>query len=79
MEEFLTVEEIATRLKVTKKTVYDWMKAGNLRYVQVGLRSRRVPVSAFRKFLEEREHGLGESPLTSYNPKDTRSPSLAAA
>jgi len=52
MEQFYTVEEVATTLKVTRQTVYRWMQSGALRYVLAGER-RRVTQSALDAFLKE--------------------------
>ncbi len=51
-EEYFTIDDITKRLKVTRKAVYDWMRAGELGYVQVGSR-RRVPASALRAFIRK--------------------------
>jgi excisionase family DNA binding protein len=52
MEQFYTVEEVATALKVTRQTIYRWMQAGDLHYVMAGDR-RRIPQSALNAFLKE--------------------------
>jgi excisionase family DNA binding protein len=49
-EEYLTVEEVAQRLKVTKQAIYNWINEGKLRAVKAG-RSTRIPVSAVDAFL----------------------------
>ncbi len=51
-EEYFTIDDITKRLKVTRKAVYDWMRAGELGYVQVGQR-RRIPASALRAFIRK--------------------------
>lgn len=50
-EEYFTVNEVASRFKVTRKAVYDWMKSGRLRYILVG-DSRRIPKSAIDEFVK---------------------------
>lgn len=40
-EEYLTVPEVAQKLKVTRAAVYQWMQSGKLKYVVVGS-TRRV-------------------------------------
>ncbi len=50
MEEYYTVDEVAKALKVTRQTVYDWMRSGRLTYVIVGER-RRIPQSALNTFI----------------------------
>ena len=78
-DELFTVQEVAQKLKITRKGVYDLMRDGRLRYVQIGLRQRRITGAALRAFIAAREHGLGESKGSSYNSSDARTPSLAAA
>lgn len=45
MEDLLFVEEAAKELRVTRKTLYDWMREGKLDFVTVGGR-RRIPRAA---------------------------------
>lgn len=56
-EEFYTVDEVTAMLRVTRKTVYDWMKAGRLPYVQAGLRKRLIPKEGLNQF--KRTFGVG--------------------
>lgn len=71
-EEFYTVKETATILRVSRKTVYDWMNAGRLPYVQAGLRKRLIPREALNQF--KRTWGVGLSDTI----EDIRMPSHAA-
>lgn len=73
-QEFYTIREVAEKLKITRKGVYDLMRDGRLRYVQIGARQRRVTAEALRDFVQSHE-----VVLTGYNPKDMQSPSLVAA
>jgi excisionase family DNA binding protein len=50
-EKYLTVEEVRTKLNVTRQAVYNWISEGKLRAVRVG-RSVRVPVSALVEFIQ---------------------------
>lgn len=50
MDELLFVDEVAQRLRVTRKTVYDWMRDGRLQYVVVGSR-RRITQEALEAFI----------------------------
>jgi excisionase family DNA binding protein len=50
--ELLYIEEVAKRFRVTRKTVYDWMREGKLRYVVVGGR-RRIPEEAIVEFVKD--------------------------
>ncbi len=54
-EEYLTPAEIAKRLKITERTVYRWLDAGQLRGVKLG-RVWRVRTNDLEKFLKEREN-----------------------
>lgn len=49
-EDYYTVDEVAERLKVSRATVYNWMRTGALSYVIVGS-ERRVTGSAIRAFV----------------------------
>lgn len=69
-ENYYTINEVAEKLKVTRKTVYSWMNSGSLKYVIAGGR-RRVSSSDFEKFLH-REN------LQNHQPK-IRTPTLVAA
>jgi excisionase family DNA binding protein len=40
LEDFLFVEEAAKELRVTRKTLYDWMREGKLDFVTIGGRRR---------------------------------------
>lgn len=44
-EKFYTIQQVADRLQVSRKSVYEWMNAGRLRWLQVGKR-RRITESA---------------------------------
>lgn len=73
MEQFYTVEEVASALKVTRQTVYRWMQSGALRYVMAGER-RRITKAALDDFLKEgrtedvEENTPGEQPENKYRP-----------
>lgn len=54
-EEYLTPIEIAKQLKITERTVYRWLDAGDLRGVKLG-RVWRVRRNDLEKFLTEREN-----------------------
>ncbi len=65
-EPLYTIQEVTQRLKVTRKAVYDWMRAGRLRYVYVGDR-RRIPRSAIEEFI--RAGGPTRRPSEEQAPK----------
>lgn len=50
-EEYYTVDEVATRLKVSRDAIYKWMQQGRLAYVLVGTR-RRITSSGLRAFVK---------------------------
>jgi excisionase family DNA binding protein len=56
-ETYYTTEEIAERLKVSKRTVQRWIAVGTLRGYRLSAQagSVRVAESDLRKFLEERQ------------------------
>jgi excisionase family DNA binding protein len=49
-EEYFTVDEVAERLRVSRATVYNWMRSKALPYVVVGDK-RRITGSAIRAFV----------------------------
>jgi excisionase family DNA binding protein len=49
-EEYFTVAQVAEKFQVSKATVYNWMRLGTLRYVEVG-GDRRITGSAIRAFV----------------------------
>jgi putative molybdopterin biosynthesis protein len=51
-EEFLTVEEIAKRMKVKEFTIRDWIRKGDLPAYKVG-RTLRVKKEDFEEFLKK--------------------------
>jgi excisionase family DNA binding protein len=55
-EKYYTVKEIATRFRVSRQAVYDWIKEGKLRAVQISERVR-VPESALRELVRPIEPG----------------------
>jgi len=49
---YYTCEEVAAMLKVTRQSVWKWIKAGKLEAVQVG-RGFRVPKKALDRFIKQ--------------------------
>jgi excisionase family DNA binding protein len=76
-DQVYTVEEVAEYLKITRKGVYDLMRAGKLRYFNVGIRRRRVSREALMEFV--RNEGLGNSHKPKYNPNEILKPTQAPA
>ena len=50
-ERYLTLPEVAEQLKVSRRTVYRWIKSGDLDAYQFG-REYRITESALKDFLE---------------------------
>jgi excisionase family DNA binding protein len=50
-ERYLTLPEVAERLKVSRRTIYRWIKSGDLSAYQFG-REYRITESALKEFLE---------------------------
>ena len=50
-ERYLTLPEVAERLKVSRRTIYRWIKSGDLDAYQFG-REYRITESALKDFLE---------------------------
>lgn len=48
---YLTVTEVADRLRVTRQAVYNWIADGRLRAVRVGGKSVRIPISSVDELL----------------------------
>ena len=51
-ERYFTIEEIATRFKVTRQTVQNWLREGKLDSVKLG-RARRILESSVDRMLKE--------------------------
>ena len=49
-ERYLTLPEVAERLKVSRRTLYRWIKSGDLNAYQFG-REYRITESALKDFL----------------------------
>ena len=54
MDEYVTTEEAATRLRVSEETIRRWCRAGRLPAVQIG-RQHRIPLQALLGRIEGRE------------------------
>lgn len=52
VEEQLTVDELAERLRVNQSTVWRWIKAGKISPVHKLGRLVRIPASAVNRFLD---------------------------
>jgi excisionase family DNA binding protein len=50
--EYLTVQEVSKRLKVTRQAIYNWIADGRLKAVRVGGKAMRIPVSSLLEIME---------------------------
>jgi excisionase family DNA binding protein len=53
-DEFLTVKEIADRLKVKTFTILEWIRKGDLPAYRVGGRSYRIRKEDYEEWLKKR-------------------------
>ena len=62
-DEIYTVEEVKDKMKVTRQTVYNWIKSGALESFKVG-RSVRITDAALKRFIATStdKNAEGESP-----------------
>ncbi len=51
--DILTIQEVATVLKVNKRTVYRWVDSGDLRVAKIGRKTYRVFESDLKKFIRK--------------------------
>ena len=51
--DFLTPEEVAKILKVSKRTVYRWIESGDLKVARIGRKTYRVFESDLKKFVNK--------------------------
>lgn len=62
-EHYLTVDDVAKKLQVSRVTVYAFIKTGRLESVKLG-KSRRIALSALQRFIEQAaaaEAGKGDT------------------
>lgn len=52
-DEILTIEDVAKRLKVSKRTVYRWVDDGDLKVARIGRKTYRVFYSDLKKFVRK--------------------------
>jgi excisionase family DNA binding protein len=53
LDEFLTVYDVAQRLKVNQQTVRNWIDRGELVGVRIGSRRVRIPANELERFISE--------------------------
>ncbi len=52
-DDILTIQEVAKALKVSKRTVYRWIEAGDLKAARIGRKTYRVFESDLNKFIRK--------------------------
>ena len=55
MEEVYTVQEIAQNLKVSERTVRNWIESGELPAFPIGKRGYRISKADLQAFIDERK------------------------
>jgi excisionase family DNA binding protein len=59
MEEVYTVQEVAQNLKVSERTVRNWIESGELPAFPIGKRGYRISRADLQAFIDERKrHNL---------------------
>lgn len=51
-ETYLTVREVAERLRVTRQAIYNWIADGRLKAVKLGGKSLRITLSSVNEFIQ---------------------------
>ncbi len=52
-ERLWTVREVAEKLSISRKTVHQWVRAGDLRCIRLGQKTVRIEESELERFLLE--------------------------
>ncbi len=68
-DEYYTVQELATKFKVTEQAIHNWIKAGKIASIKLG-RARRIPAAEVERLVRE---GITE------DAQEKLTPSLASA
>ncbi len=55
MEEVYTVQEVAQRLRVSERTVRNWIESGELPAFPIGKRGYRISKADLQAFVDERK------------------------
>jgi excisionase family DNA binding protein len=54
-EKMYTVQEVAQQLRVSERTVRNWVERGELRVFRIGVRGYRIPETDLLAFIEKRK------------------------
>ena len=54
-DEILTAKEIAKIMKVSLKTVREWVASGDLQVIEIGKREYRISRQALNDFIQKRQ------------------------
>jgi excisionase family DNA binding protein len=60
-DKMYTVQEIAQQLRVSERTVRNWIESGELRAFAIGKRGYRIAESDLLAFIERRKHRQGDT------------------
>ena len=61
MEEVYTVQEVAQNLKVSERTVRNWIESGELPAFPIGKRGYRISKADLQAFIDERKKRILDS------------------
>ena len=61
-ERMLTVQEVAQQLRVSEKTVVNWIKQGDLIAFPIGKRGYRISESDLQDFIQRRKQQSRDNP-----------------
>ena len=54
-DEILTAKEVAKIMKVSLKTVREWVASGDLQVIEIGKREYRISKQALNEFIQKRQ------------------------
>ena len=54
-DEILTAKEVAKIMKVSLKTVREWVASGDLQVIEIGKREYRISRQALNEFIQKRQ------------------------
>jgi excisionase family DNA binding protein len=75
-ETYLTVREVADRLRVTRQAIYNWIAEGKLKAVKVGGKSVRITLTSVNDLIQPIAPG---EPIEEVDESGQWAPALVAA